>query len=434
MAVTNRPCWYWSLLYLSAAALMQSNNKGATGFESPSIAYVRSRHIRHRRRLWQRRRQDLRLQGVPSADLSSTTSSSRDVFVVDWDGCLADTREWRASTALSVAQTVWPETREKLAQLNQSSTSLSWLHNKLAALSHVFCSDGNASVTCEYTLSARLLIDEQQLDQGRSSGRTGKYASKFHPRKNLKEPLRRRRVGDKDDAPSTGNQPLTVGEISANWNEGGMIRETLLVRYHCNRKFPLPALQQALDQHLCTTNRLFDSDRPRPKILPEVKESLLSAAKDRSILVTVRHASDLPMAVETLACAGVPCRIAPSLYDVQLLGVSVLVQTKSTVRDILEAAPMGTRVYVLSSCWTSLRKEVLHYGDDVPVRRRDRPDQPQPLVGPTEYGTMLCLGYAQWAPNTHPSLHSAATMNPWTTLVSLQELEELLSFQISTPE
>jgi hypothetical protein len=421
---------------------MQSNSKEATGFESPSIAYVGSRHIpttllgqhRHRCRLWQRRRQDLRLQDVPSADLSSSTSSARDIFVVDWDGCLADTREWRASAALSVAQAVWPETREKLAQLNQSPASLSWLHNKLAALSHVICSDGDASVTCEYALAVRLLVDEQQLDQGRSRGRTGKYASKFHPRKNLEETLRRRRADDKDDAPSTGSRPLTVGEIAANWNEGGMIRDTLLVRYHCDRKFPLPVLQQALDQHLCTNSRLFDSDHQRPKILPEVLEALLSAAKYRNVLVTVRHASDLPMAVETLACVGVPCRIVPSLCDVQLRGVSVLVQTKSTVQDILEAAPMGTHVYVLSSCWTSLRKEIFHYGDDVPVRRRDRPDQPQPLVGPTEFGTMLCLGYAQWAPNTHPSLHSAATMNPWTTLVSLQELEELLSFQISTPK
>jgi hypothetical protein len=335
---------------------------------------------------------------------------------------------------MSVAQTVWPETGEKLAQLNASSASLSWLHNKLTALSHVFCSDGGASVTCEYALAVRLLVDEQRLDQGRSSGRTGKYASKFHPRTNLEESFRRRMEAGKGETSSTGSRPLTVGEIAANWSEGGMIRDTLLVRYHCDRKFPLPVLQQALDQHLCTSNRLFESVHPRPKVLPEIKDELLYAASDRTILVTVRHASDLPMAVESLACAGVPCRIVPSLYDVRKRGVSVLVQAKATLRDVLEAAPTGTHVYVLSSCWTSLRKEIFHYGDDVPVRRRDRPDQPQPLVGPTACGTMLCLGYAQWAPNTHPSLHSAAAMNPWATLVSLQELEELLSFQINKPE
>jgi hypothetical protein len=59
-----------------------------------------------------------------------------------------------------------------------------WLKNKMRALSHLFCtSPGDdddsrqllqTSITCEYALAARLLLEEQELDGGQSNGKSGK--------------------------------------------------------------------------------------------------------------------------------------------------------------------------------------------------------------------------------------------------------------------
>jgi hypothetical protein len=278
----------------------------------------------------------------------------------------------------------------------------------------------------------RLLIEEQELDGGRSNGKRGKYARKFHPQQEYRDAPSSRSQRRAEECPAKSSsgesRPLTVGEIASNWDQGGMIRDTLLTRYRCNYKYPIPLLQEALDRYLCTSSLLFeDTIIRKPRISHGIQSALRSTA-NRHLIVTVRHASDLSMAVETLASAGCPCWVAPSLYDVRPNEVSVLLQEKDTVRDIVNAVPSGTNVYVLSSCWTTLAKEISCFGDDAPIRR---PNQPHCLAAPTPYGCNLCLGYTEWARNTHPTFHSAATMYPWTELVSLRQLEDILCFQTS---
>jgi hypothetical protein len=393
-------------------------------------AHVVSRRLS--RSLWKRRAlpEAVRLlcskgdHGIPSGN------NPRSILVIDWDGCLVDTREWRCTCALEVAQVVWPSLKEKVAIYNKSTASLTWLKNKLFALTHVFYSEGEASLTCEYALAVRLLIEEQALDGGRSNDQQGKYARKFHPQREHRAPQSSRSQRLTEDRPtklkpSGGSRPLTVGEIASNWSQGGMIRDALLTRYHCNHKHPIPFLQKAVDRHLCSSNLLLADLAQKPQISQRIQNALRSTANH--LIVTVRHASDLSMAVETLASAGFPCRIVPSLFDVTPDGVSVLVQGKGTISDVVEAAPSSTNVYVLSSCWNSLAKESRCFGDDAPIRQRN---QPKSLVAPTRYGNNLCLGYAEWAPNTHPTLHSSATMYPWTELVSLRQLEDILCFRV----
>jgi hypothetical protein len=103
-------------------------------------------------------------------------------------------------------------------------------------------------------------VEEQELDEGRSNGSKGKYASRFHPsapgdtalastttnttstassrrsRSNSAAAIQRRRkdsVSDNFNGIHRGQRkqrPLTVGEIAANWQE--TLREAVLTRYH----------------------------------------------------------------------------------------------------------------------------------------------------------------------------------------------------------
>jgi hypothetical protein len=169
-----------------------------------------------------------------------------------WDGVIAKSTEWRISQGLDAALETWPHLRDSLP-----TTDMSWLQNKMRALSHVMLP--RPTLACDYALLARLLIEEQQLDAGRSTGADGKYARKFHPqpsdeKKDQQTPMSSSSSSSAVSRSNTGNnvgsRPLTVGEIAANWNNGGCLSETLLTRYHCHGQNPLPILQRNVEKLL----------------------------------------------------------------------------------------------------------------------------------------------------------------------------------------
>lgn len=319
--------------------------------------------------------------------------ASQDVFLVGFDGCLADTREWRIQSGIDTACQVWPKVSEALEAYDDRS----WLENKLRALAHVLSARDAACATCEYALAVRMLLEEQELDAGRSNGLTGKYASRFHPKQE-------RQPGAETQS---GTRPLTVGEISANWDEGGLIRETLLTKYHIDYKYPLPLLQKAVEES--------EASYETPKLLMDVSE-VLSGTR---YMIAVDHPSDLAMAEGSLASldvllvdgmqAALSCDVIP-----------MLIRSKSTVRDLLEALPQGSTLHVIDASWSSLKKHVRLFGDNIPRL---------PLsVGRSEIkGKHLALWLAAWAGNSHPNHGSAATMNPWTHSLTLEELHEQLA-------
>mmetsp|Transcript_15069 Transcript_15069/g.42529 ORF Transcript_15069/g.42529 Transcript_15069/m.42529 type:complete len:103 (-) Transcript_15069:967-1275(-) len=69
---------------------------------------------------------------------------------------------------------------------NSKITNLTWLGNKLTVLAPFIgtsthpSNDGH-SITCEYALATRMLLEEQALGAGQSNRCTGKYASQFRP-------------------------------------------------------------------------------------------------------------------------------------------------------------------------------------------------------------------------------------------------------------
>ena len=164
-----------------------------------------------------------------------SSSLSKEIFLLSYDGTVAETTDWRISHGIDLAFSVWPKLK-RLSVMSESDND-DWLRTKMKAVSDVMVSRPGVSLSCDYALLARLLIEEQQLDQGRSNGASGKYASKFHPQQDTPKRLT---VGDHS------TRPLTVGEITTNWNRGGCLAETLQVKYHIDYENPLPVLQERI--------------------------------------------------------------------------------------------------------------------------------------------------------------------------------------------
>mmetsp|Transcript_15069 Transcript_15069/g.42527 ORF Transcript_15069/g.42527 Transcript_15069/m.42527 type:complete len:121 (-) Transcript_15069:789-1151(-) len=49
---------------------------------------------------------------------------------------------------------------------------------------------------------------------------------------------------------ANGIRPLTVGEISVNWSDGGMVRNTVRTRFHIAYENPIPILQEIIEDIL----------------------------------------------------------------------------------------------------------------------------------------------------------------------------------------
>lgn len=188
--------------------------------------------------------------GITTSTLQSTTTSSSDVFVLSYDGVVADTTRWRSNLAIDVALDTWPELRDydSLKSGGGDEENRSWLLNKIEALLPVTLSGKDGIMGCDAVLLARLLMEEQLLDQGRSVGCKGKYGSKFHPSSASDED--EDAYGKRDLKSRQGSRPLTVGEISSNWNDGACLKDTVRIKYNVDRQDPIPVIQKGITKCL----------------------------------------------------------------------------------------------------------------------------------------------------------------------------------------
>ena len=421
------------------------------------------------------------LSNINIDEVTSSTSKNNHIeklIVLNWDGCLADTVQWRIESGIRAANHAWPgiipmtDDDDDDGALSGSRNTLSsssidennaWLRNKLSAISHVFGapnSDVDVSRTCEYALATRLLVEEQRLDEGRSIGKSGKYASQFHPQQTSANQSNNETTTDtsstsktkskrkKSESTTTGSRPLTVGEIAANWVEGGMIRDTVRMKYHCKYKDPLPLLQEGLgnNQTPLEDRRFLPSVDP---VLCEFLQRSITSKEHKTgiiVMVCVPHQSDLDVAKMTLREAGVSnVQVATSMEQIvggdvgieednddgtATLWLTVTNNNKrreadetSTIsyREIVSAAPKDCTIHIVDSSWYSLQDAIEIYGDYIPR---------QGNVGSCIFpDRRLSLNLAQWATNCHPSQQSAATMNPWTGLLTMADFEDLLEVQ-----
>jgi hypothetical protein len=264
------------------------------------------------------------------------------------------------------------------------------------------------------------------LDGGQSSGKSGKYASRYHPQ-DQQQPTDEQydRKARRPRLEGRTSRPLTVGELSANWSEGGMIRDAIQMRYHSNYQDPVPRLQEAIDS-LVSTSSEYDS---KPTIYSSICEAV-RACKDkrRRLIVTVPHSSDVSAAKASLQEAAIDYQLANCVreaLETDDSSVSLLVQCQATTRrEIVKESPVGSTVYMIDSSWRGLHDETALFGDYIP----------------RQHGTGKCfadtkklsLCLTAWA--CHPTQQAAATMNSWTRLIDLTEFEEMLSARVVTSD
>ena len=372
---------------------------------------------------------------VDTASSSSLhhSNSQHDTFVVSLDGALANTVEWRIRHGIQAAARTWPQQLHCIVSSSSNDAvdavldNNEWLSNKMKALSHVMMERPGLSLTCDFALLARMLVEEQELDRGRSVGLNGKYASKFHPSTHLSSSTSttsyastesQRRTNDG----STGSRPLTVGEISANWSEGALLSDTVMVKYNVEGKNPLPILQSAVEDLLL--------EDEKKNVLPFVWNDGVCAALSQSlgrVIVTVSHESEIPMLQRLLhqTPLGASFLLLDSDESKSHQRLSTTTYSKTIVHQSVMDAPKDSTVHVIHSSWKTLLQAKPCFGDNIP-----RHGKRAAIAAIGDGSVQLSLNLPQWAENTHWCQHNDAEMDPWTNLISENDFTELVSDSI----
>jgi len=337
---------------------------------------------------------------------------------------VADTNNWRANLAINVALETWPHLQQYPCIEN---TDTEWLVNKVLALLSVTLADENGMVGCDAVLLARMLIEEQLLDDGRSNGCKGKYGSKFHPA-----------AGDDDDEydrEDNGSRPLTVGEITANWNDGACLKDTVRIKYNVDRKDPIPIIKERIRDYLEDEASDFKGANVHahlPDLYPSIAEALLDCGSPVYILVGDK--SHVPTAIASLSQLNVPIQTT-SLGgdDLQMFecnsGCITIVSPgdgglghEDVFQHILSSVNKGSSVHLVHSDVSTLQKAKSLFGDN----------RPRPGVFEVCTGSLknVSLKLSLSTLNSGPQQQNDAIMDPWLNLIDEFELVENLSARI----
>ncbi len=272
-------------------------------------------------------------------DTLQSTKSSKNIILIAYDGAVANTSTFRSNLAIQTAYSTWKDDPIlSKYNLNNPSTDRTWVVNKLNALMQHLLTDQNGLTNCDAVLLTRLILEEQLLDNGRSVGKSGKYASKFHPTSTATSFSEEDVVDDSGDGDgyvggsNQGSRPLTVGEIEVNWSKGACLRDTVRVKYNIDRKDPIPIITENICNILSTAaftiadenddddNELTDNIHPKAMEVPNLHEEIINAfitqkENDCDVYIMVGHESHLPIAQRSLEQKSIPYRITHSSDD-----------------------------------------------------------------------------------------------------------------------
>jgi hypothetical protein len=92
----------------------------------------------------------------------------------------------------------------------------------------------------------------------------------------------------------------------------------------------------------------------------------------------------------------------------------------------MAVCPEETTVHVAESCWSLLEAYIPLFGDCIPRQGTIG----ECMLDAARRYLQLCLG--QWA--SHPDSQLTAIMNPWTTVMSLTDCQELVTARILTAQ
>lgn len=229
---------------------------------------------------------------------------------------IAPTAQTHAKLAILAALRTWPHLKENpVARVacndNVNDDNNNWLMNKMMALSHLHMP---SSMGCERVLLARMLLEEQQLDEQRSVGKRGKYASKFHPSTSYDTDTNNNNnnnsKGRHTRSNTIGSRPLTVGEISVNWSEGACLLDTLSVRYHVNNgQNPMPIIRECLQELISSSSSsssstncmLYENVTRNAQIALQELLSHCCANSSNEVFIVLPHKCYLDAAVRLLS-------------------------------------------------------------------------------------------------------------------------------------
>lgn len=368
----------------------------------------------------------------------------------------------------------------------KNEETYSWLLQKMEALSSIAQqgNDPDVLLGVDSVLLARLLIEEQLLDGGRSNGCNGKYGGKFHPTSSAS--------GDDEEEIDTsgskvGSRPLTVGELFANWHE---LRHVTRNKYPAivegKAKDPLPEIRNVLREMFSLTGLLnrdiSDTNILKDKILaswfPQAYDAIFDYQNDmhvrKNTMIILGHESQLSWALSSLSLMGCSLNIASDLEEeCKHLDVNtttnnktkvLLTSTKNAWRNHLQRVrdddpslllvvpdssidhshsnsirqvvvdaseeqigPNATNnICVVHSSLDVLKKCKEFVGDDVPMLSQGIRKSKLPNDDITSTVTFFL---SDWC-NVHPSQYNYAEMDPWLNVLSEEEFLELISAKI----
>jgi len=202
-------------------------------------------------------------------------------------------------------------------------------------------SDSDGMMGCDFVLLARLILEEQLLDGGRSLGVKGKYGSKYHPSQGTSGKVVRKSARH-------SSRPLTVGEIAANWMDG--LKETSRIKYNLKNKDPIPVIKKHIS---CMAKDAINSI---PTINTLIGEELLKCGS--KVYVLVGHESQIAMvqaSIEELGEKG---------ENIQLVTRGCGDEHSKIVENLVKNASGESFFYVIHSSLRTLQNMRSLFGDD----------------------------------------------------------------------
>lgn len=414
-----------------------------------------------------------------TSTLFQTAINDRDLYISSFDGTLASMTEYRSKVAIKAAFMVWPSLYTVVEELGMntcldnfaSSDDFSWLLNKLRALSSITQQGDSPDemLGCDEVFLTRILLEEQLLDDGRSSGRGGKYGGKFHPNPSITSSRSTRSVGQKS---KVGSRPLTVGEIFANWSE---LREVAHNKYPFMRRShdnklkmtdPLPEIRRVL-RELYACRSLADLNTT-PKLWYPFASDILANKNSKNVLLLGNKAF-LEMALSSLERLDLTLEIHSHLECLDsrttmenfnedtmkvmvtnstsvwqhvkeqqdVSGHSILILVPDTLTEepqsdliqsivrsaTLERDNINRNIYVVHSSLDVLKSCKRFLGDDAPILSHGLS---KCIIG----NDTVTLFLPSWSQNVHPTQLNDAEMDPWLNVISENLFEELTSAMI----
>ena len=347
-------------------------------------------------------------------------------YIVSYDGAIANTARERCRLCLGVALRCWPSLCDRFGVESASEAAVddieqwTWVLNKMEALVPAMSNDGtNAgglSVMVDLVMLARLVLEEQRLDDGRNSGRGGKYGGKYHPQQK-EEQMALSDASSSKSATPVGSRPLTVGEVGANWLDGGHLRDTVRVKYAIDKKDPLPIVRE----HVVVALGNADDDlkiRGTSQMTPGANLQLLNLMKKSGdSVILLDHEVRTNEVYQFLEDAGgVSLKtIAPSGDDSEL--------------DVLKSLVLKTnendgpkRVCIIHSSLSLLHRLKTLFGGDSPRLRGGYAQIPNTTI---EIGLFL----PAWSDCTSPQQENDGLMDPWLNVLTEDDLSRMLEAQ-----